>query len=77
MNSEDKPDRDLVDKRGDYAEGHVPEYWLVNPQTQTITVLRLRGDAYEEAGTYRRRGSAESVSMPEFSVAVDAVFDAD
>src|SRR5581483_3939133 len=41
--SEDKPERDLVDKRGDYAEAKVPEYWIVNPQTETVTVLKLRG----------------------------------
>src|SRR5271166_6209568 len=29
--SEEKPERDLVDKRSDYAEAHVPEYWIVNP----------------------------------------------
>ena len=75
--SEEKPERDLVDKRGDYAEGHVPEYWIVNPQTETITVLRLRGDAYEEAGIYRRGESAASMVLPDFSVAVAAVFDAD
>ncbi|HEV3447397.1 MAG TPA: Uma2 family endonuclease, partial [Gemmataceae bacterium] len=40
--SEDKPERDLVDKRGDYAEARVPEYWIVNPQAETITVLHLR-----------------------------------
>ncbi len=40
--SEDKPERDLVQKRGDYAEARVPEYWIVNPLTETITVLRLR-----------------------------------
>ena len=74
---EDKPERDLVDKRGDYAEGRVPEYWIVNPQTETITVLRLRGDAYEEAGVYRRGEAAESVLLAGFSVAVAAVFDAD
>ena len=75
--SEDKPERDLVEKRDDYAEGHVPEYWIVNPQTETITVLRLRGHVYEEAGTYRRGESAVSVLLPEFSVGVAAVFDAD
>jgi len=74
--SEEKPERDLVDKRGDYAEGQVPEYWIVNPQTETITVLRLRGDTYEEAGTYRRGESAASIVLPEFSIAVAAVFDA-
>jgi len=67
----------LVDKPGDYAEAHVPEYWIVNPQTETITVLRLRGDAYEEAGIYRRGESAASLLLPGFSVAVAAVFDAD
>ncbi len=75
--SEEKPERDLVGKRGDYAEAHVPEYWIVNPQTETITVLRLRGDAYEEAGVYRRGESAASVLLAGFSVAVAAVFDAD
>jgi Uma2 family endonuclease len=74
--SPDKPERDLVDKRSDYAEGRVPEYWIVNPLTETIIVLHLRGEAYEEAGTYRRGQSAVSVLLPEFSVSVDQVFDA-
>ncbi len=75
--SEEKPERDLVEKRGDYAEGRVPEYWIVNPQAETITVLRLRGDAYEETGVYRRGDSAASVVLAGFSVAVSAAFDAD
>jgi Uma2 family endonuclease len=75
--SEEKPERDLVDKRGDYAEGRVPEYWIVNPQTETITVLRLRGDAYEETGIYRRGESAVSTLFAGFKIAVAAVFDAD
>jgi Uma2 family endonuclease len=75
--SEDKPERDLVEKRTDYAEGRIPEYWIINPLTETVTVLRLRADAYEEAGIYRRGESAASVLLPGFSVAVSAVFDAD
>ena len=73
--SEDKPERDLVDKRSDYAEAQVPEYWIVNPQSETITVLRLRDNAYEEAGIYHRGESATSVVSPDFSVAVAAIFD--
>jgi Uma2 family endonuclease len=75
--SDEKPERDLVDKRGDYAEARVPGYWIVNPQTETVTVLRLRENAYEEAGVYARGESAASALMPDFSVAVAAVFDAD
>jgi len=73
--SEDKPERDLVEKRGDYAEARVPEYWIVNPRSESIIVLRLRDNAYEEAGTYRRGDAATSALRPEFSVAVAKVFD--
>jgi Uma2 family endonuclease len=74
--SEDKPERDLVDKRIDYAEGKIPEYWIVNPMTETITVLRLRDQAYEEAGVYKRGESAKSVLRPDFSIDVSSAFDA-
>ena len=72
--SEDKPERDLVQKRYDYAEGRRSEYWIVNPQAETITVLRLNGEVYEEAGSYRRGESAASVLLPGFSVDVAAAF---
>lgn len=75
--SPDKPERDLVDKRFDYAEGRVPEYWIVNPETETITVLRLHGDAYTESGIFRRGESALSPLLTGFSIDVTAVFDAD
>lgn len=54
----DKPERDLVEKRGDYAEGGIPEYWIVNPLNETITVLQLAGDAYVEYGVFRRGAQA-------------------
>src|SRR5438105_352863 len=73
--SEDKPERGLVDKRFDYAEAQVPEYWIVNPLLETITVYRLQGDAYVEAGVYRRGESAMSVLLPGFVVSVNDVFD--
>ena len=75
--SDDNPERDVKDKRGEYAEARIPEYWIVNPLNETITVLRLMGTAYEEAGNYRRGQSATSVLLPEFSVDVAATFDAD
>ncbi len=75
--SPDKPERDLVDKRHDYAEGGVPEYWIVNPLDQTITVLSLDGEAYVEHGIFGRGARATSAPLPEFSVDVTSVFDAD
>jgi Uma2 family endonuclease len=74
--SADKPERDLVDKQFDYAEALVSEYWIVNPQDETIAVYRLNGDVYGEAGVYRRGETAVSVLIPGLSVAVSNVLDA-
>ena len=75
--SADKPERDLVEKRGDYAEAGIPEYWIFNPETETIAVLRLEDRAYVDHGVFGRSAEATSALMPGFSVNVDAVFDAD
>ncbi len=75
--SEDKPYRDLIDKRHEYAQGGVPEYWIVNPQDETITVLTINQGAYVEHGVFRRGATATSVVLPGFAVDVNAVFDAD
>lgn len=36
--SPDDPDRDLITKKEEYAKAKIPEYWLVNPITETVTV---------------------------------------
>jgi Uma2 family endonuclease len=75
--SPDKPERDLVEKRSDYAEAKIPEYWIVNPDTETITVLTLVGDSYAEHGIFGRGEQATSVLLAGFCVVVDEVLDAD
>ena len=74
--SPDDPDRDLVEKRADYAEAGIPEYWIVDPRDETITVLVLEGDAYVEHDVYARGGEAASPLLDGFAVDVAAVFDA-
>jgi Uma2 family endonuclease len=74
--SPDKPERDLIEKRFDYAEAGIPEYWIVNPLNQTITVLTRRGEGYVEHGVFARGMRATSVLLPCFAISVDAVFDA-
>jgi Uma2 family endonuclease len=73
----DKPSRDLIDKRDDYAEGGVPEYWIVNPEDETIAILTLRDGSYVEAGTLCRGQSAASAVLEGFAVDVSDVFNAD
>jgi Uma2 family endonuclease len=74
--SPDDPDRDIVKKRREYAQTGIPEYWIVNPQTETITVLQLERSKYAEHGVFARGAQATSALLPEFAVSVDEVFDA-
>ena len=74
--SPDDPDRDLVEKRADYAEAGIPEYWIVDPRDETITVLALEGDAYVEHGVFAAGDSAGSRLLQGFAADVTAVFDA-
>ena len=72
--SPDDPGRDLVDKRADYAEARVPEYWIVNPIDETITVLVVGDGGYREHGVFRPGQQADSPLLPGFSVNVRETF---
>ena len=74
--SPDDPGRDLIEKRADYAEGGIPEYWIVDPRDETITVLALNDDAYVEHGVFVRGAAALSALLEGFAVDVSEVFDA-
>ena len=74
--SPDNPDRDLIDKREDYAEAGIPEYWIANPIASTLTVLVLSDGNYREHGVFRPGEQAGSPSLPGFSVDVKEMFDA-
>ena len=66
--------RDLVDKPVAYARARIPEYWIVDPQEQTITVLSLSGRSYKVHGVFRPGQRAMSKVLPGFSVDVAEVF---
>ena len=73
--SPDDPARDLVVKRVDYAEASVPEYWIVDPDGETVTVLTLAGDAYVEHGVFARGDVATSPLLDGVAVDVTSLFD--
>lgn len=74
--SADDPERDTKVKRKEYAQAGIPEYWIVNPRTATITVLVLKGESYAEHGVFRRGEQATSKLLDGFGVSVDEVLDA-
>jgi Uma2 family endonuclease len=73
--SPDHAERDTVIKRADYAEAGIPEYWIVDPEEETITVLTLEGSTYVTHGVFRRGEAATSSLLQGFIVSVDAVCD--
>lgn len=60
--SPDKPKRDTEEKPNDYAEAEIPEYWIVNPLDDTITVLVLEHGTYTEHGVFGRGDQASGVA---------------
>jgi Uma2 family endonuclease len=69
-------ERDYEQKRLEYAEAGIPEYWIVDPQTNTITVLTLPANATEYVvhGEFKLGQQATSVLLPGFAVDVAACF---
>ena len=53
-------DRDYIAKRMQYQDREIPEYWIIDPQLETVLVLVLTGDRYTESGTFRRSNAIQS-----------------
>ena len=68
--------RDYEDKRRDYAEAGIPEYWIIDPAKQQILVLGLAGDKYTVCGEFAVGDEAESKVLVGFLVNVARVLHA-
>ncbi len=75
--SPDHMERDTSIKRTEYAEARIPEYWIVNPEEETITVLKLADGHYVAHGIFHRGDMATSSLLHSFMVSVHAVCDAE
>jgi Uma2 family endonuclease len=62
--------RDLETKPLEYARAGIPEYWIVDPQNETITVLQLADSQYVEHGKFAKGTQATSALLEGFSVDV-------
>lgn len=58
----------------EYARAGVSEYWLVDPDPQTIEVFELEEGAYTLLGKFGRGEIARSQLLAGFEVAVEEVF---
>ena len=66
-------ERDRTIKLDLYAQHGVKEYWIVDPDAKTITVL-LRGESrFEVDGIYGEGQSLRSPTLAAFSVALEDI----
>ncbi len=61
-------------KFDDYAAHNVSEYWIIDPDTETVEQYRLVGEVYELA-IKAQTGELRSFVLPGFVIPVRAIFD--
>jgi Uma2 family endonuclease len=76
-------ERDYIQKRAQYAARLIPEYWIVNPQEQSIAVLYLNVDlvgTFHETSVqyldrvFREEETLISPTFPELNLTAEQVF---
>ena len=67
-------ERDYIAKRTQYQDCGIPEYWIVDPQTQTILILELKENNYTELGSFSGNDLLQSPGFSELSLNVSQIF---
>ena len=68
------PERDRKLKLAAYERTGVPEYWIVDPGAETVTVYRLGGDAYDAPVITRAPDVVTSLRPAGFALDVGDLF---
>ncbi len=67
-------ERDLGVKAHLYARFGVQEYWIVDPEVETLAIYHLTPDGYEVAGPFRRTESIHSALFSDAPLTIAEIF---
>ena len=72
---EDNYNRDYIEKRREYAQRGIPEYWIIDPERQVVLVLTLKDTTYQEQ---RFTGQMEigSIAFPPLNLTAEQILKA-
>jgi len=66
--------RDVFDKKRLYETHGVPEYWIVDPDSETVEVHTLTGEAYTLHQRFVEDGTAASALLDDFMIDLSTLF---
>ena len=66
--------RDLALKRGWYAAAGIPEYWIIDPYNDILTVLEISGTEYVERAALGPDGTLTTPMLPGFELPLERLF---
>jgi Uma2 family endonuclease len=67
-------ERDYVAKRAQYEDLGIPEYWIINPQDQTVLVLEQNGQGYNPLDTITAEQPITSPQFPDLNLTAAQLF---
>jgi Uma2 family endonuclease len=67
-------DRDYIAKRSQYQDRGIPEYWIIDPQLETVLILELTDEGYREISTFSEKIPLRSPLFSELNLTAAQVF---
>ncbi|MGK7941743.1 MAG: Uma2 family endonuclease [Crocosphaera sp.] len=67
--------RDYIAKRLQYQDCAIPEYWIIDPENQTVLVLELKDKTYIEIGEVSEANQIISSQFPKLNLSASQLFE--
>jgi Uma2 family endonuclease len=67
--------RDYIAKRAQYQDCGIPEYWIIDPNTQTVLILELLDGNYQEVGSFSGREQLLSPQFAQLNITAAQIFE--